>query len=397
MKKTLLYIFASAALLLTACDKQDDTYKQYIMPGGYNYPAKPQEVKTQSGYLRVALSWATPLDPAVKTVKVFWDNYTKSVDVDYATAVDGRVSVVIPDLEDRSYTFYVVNYDASGNKSLASDVTVSPYGEGWLSTHAERRVVKAQLEGDAAEISMGIPMDEMVSTKFRYKNNAGVLVEYETPLMAGEDIINLPDAMKGKSFEYMSSYCPAGGLDVVWSGNWVKSPKPISYNIDGKKATATVTTNQIRDQYVPDLILDGIKDKPESRYYSTNVSSYRSIFPKIIVIDTKERDENALVFNSFRFYQDPDPEGQTRRNIRSVYVYVSDQKFNPDDKNYATNFGEPVLKANLSQLSAVQEFSASEPAKGRYIAIVFRNSYNSAGYVDLWEFEAFGYVEGNVD
>lgn len=384
-------------MLFTACDKQDDTYSQYVMPGGYNYPAKPQEVKTQSGFHRVSLSWATPLDPAVKTVKVFWDNYAKSVDVDYSTAKDGRVSVVIPELEDRSYTFYVVNFDGSGNKSLASEVTVAPYGEGWLSTHAERRVTKAQLEGTVAEITMGSSMDEMVSTKFRYKNNAGQLVELEQTLSAEDFTIELPDALKGKTFEYMSCYCPKDGMDVIWSGNWVKSAKPISYNYDGNKATATVTTNQIRDQYVPDLIMDGIKDNPESRYYSTNVSSYRNIFPKIIVIDTKDRDENAMTFNTFRFYQDPDPEGQTRRNIRSVYVYVGDQKFNPDDKNYATNFGEPVLKANLTQVSAVQEFSAIEPAKGRYIAIVFRNSYNSAGYVDLWEFEAFGYVEGKTE
>ena len=75
----------------------------------------------------------------------------------------------------------------------------------------------------------------------------------------------------------------------------------------------------------------------------------------------------------------------------------TDVKFNPDDKNYASNFGEPVLICNLTQAEAVQEFTPSEEKAGRYIAIVFRNSYSSAGYVDLWEFEAFGYVAGNVD
>lgn len=397
MKRLLYYILVFLSFCLVSCDKQDDTYTQFVVPGGYNYPAKPAAVKTQSGYYRVALSWDIPRDPAVKSVKVFWDNRRNSMDVDYASAVDGRVTAVVSELEDRSYTFSIINYDASGNQSLATEVTVAPYGDGWLSTHAERKIVKAQMNGTEAEITMGSPMDEMVSTKFRYRDSKGNVVESKESLSCSDNVIGLPDAMKGKLVEYQSCYCPVNGIDTIWSGNWIKASRAIAYDFDGKKATATVTANQVRDQYLPDLIMDGIKDSPESRYYSTNVSSYRNVFPKIIVIDTKERDENAMTFNNFRFYQDPDPEGQTRRNVRSVYVYVSDQKFNPDNKNYVADFGEPVLKCNLTQTEAVQEFAPSEEKAGRYIAIVFRNSYSSSGYVDLWEFEAYGFVEANVD
>jgi hypothetical protein len=47
----------------------------------------------------------------------------------------------------------------------------------------------------------------------------------------------------------------------------------------------------------------------------------------------------------------------------------------------------------MTQNEPVQEFVPASPKAGRYIAIVFRNSYNSTGFIDLWEFEAFGYVE----
>jgi len=395
MKKFIYCIFA-LVIAAVACDKQDDTYSQYVVKGGYNYPAKPLNVVTQSGYLKVRLSWATPLDPAVKGVKVYWDNYTDSVEVSYSSAVDGRVSTLVENLEDRSYTFDIVNFDESGNRSLATEITVAPYGDGWLSTHAERKVLTAQLYGSDAIITMGSPMDEMVATKFRYRNNSDTWVELETVLNDEDSEITLPDALKGKYFEYQSAYCPENGIDTVWTQNWIKSNTPICYTIDGNP-TATVTDNQIRDSFVPGLILDGIKDDSNSRYFSTNASSYRGIFPKIIVIDTKKTGDNRMNFNCFKFYQDPDPEGQTRRYLRSVYVYVSDSKFNPNDTNYSKNFGDPVIRANMNQNEAVQTFVPETPVTGRYIAIVFRTSFSSIGFIDLWEFEAFGYVEKNAD
>ena len=72
---------------------------------------------------------------------------------------------------------------------------------------------------------------------------------------------------------------------------------------------------------------------------------------------------------------------------------MSDTKFNPDNTNYARDFGEPVLQATLNTNDAVQEFTPDVLQSGRYVAIVFRNSFNSTGFIDLWEFEAFGYVE----
>ena len=163
--------------------------------------------------------------------------------------------------------------------------------------------------------------------------------------------------------------------------------------MDGNVATVSVTANQIRDNFKPELILDGIKDDSNSRWFSSNAAAYRNKFPKILVIDTKLSGDNAQTFNHFIFYQDPDPDGQTRRYIRAVNVYVSDTKFNPDNTNYARDFGEPVLQATLNTNDAVQEFTPDVLQSGRYVAIVFRNSFNSTGFIDLWEFEAFGYVE----
>ena len=395
MKKIYLVLISVLALVAASCAKQDTVYKEFIKDGGLIYPAKPLNITAERGYQRIVLKWDLPMDPSIRTAKLYWDSRTKSMDFNYSSYPDGKVSVVIPDLEDRSYTFEVINYDSSENASLAAEITASPFGESWLVSHAERSVKFSEMEGTSARITLGKPTDEIVATRFRYVNTSGQTVEKDFP--ATEGVVYLPNAEKWKYYDYKSAYCSANGIDTVWVSNWMRSPSPIATNVDSKTATVTVTDNQVRDAFKPELILDGIKESGSSRWYSSNVAAYRGIFPKILVIDTKLNGDNAQTFNHIVFYMDPDPDGQTRRYIRSVNVYVGDTKFNPNDANFLRTFGDPVVSTTLNQLQPVQDFTIENPKRGRYIAIVFRNSYNSSGFVDLWEFEAFGYVAKNAN
>ena len=381
------------ALAAASCAKQDTVYKEWVKEGGYIYPAKPLNVQAQQGYKRIVVKWTRPMDPSIRTAKLFWDNYTFEREFNYSDYPGEVIEAVIDGLEDRSYTFDIVNFDGEGNRSLAAEITTSPFAESWLVSHAERSVRFAEMEGTGARIQMGKATDEVAVTKFRYVNTSGQTVESRAYLTSDNNEIILPDAKKWEYFEYQSAFCPAGGIDTVWTSNWIKSPSPIATNIDANVATVSVTANQIRDNFKPELILDGIKDDGNSRWFSSNAAAYRSKFPKILVIDTKLSGSSSQTFNHFIFYQDPDPDGQTRRYIRTVNVYVSDTKFNPDNANFLKDFGEPVLQTSLNTNEAVQEFVPASPKAGRYIAVVFRNSYNSTGFIDHWEFEAFGYVE----
>ena len=383
--------------MLCSCGKQDTVYKQYFVDGGYIYPAKPLNLTAISGYQRIVLSWEKPMDPSIRKAILFWDNRSESLEFNYSDYPSGIVETDIQNLEDRSYTFEVVNYDADENKSLAVEITTSPFAESWLVSHAERAVESARLIGNDAVVIMRNPTDETVKTKFRYLTKDGQTVEGGI-LKATESEIHLPNADGSRYFEYQSAYCPSDGIDTVWTGNWIKSVKPITQNFDTKIAAVTVTANQIRGTFYPSYIMDGIKDDPDKRWYSSNASEYKKIFPKILVIDTKLTGDDAITFTDFIFYEDPDPEGSTRRFIKAISVYVTDKKPNPDDASWQTNYGDPVLLASLNQDEAVQVLKPFEKKSGRYIAIVFRNSHRAAdGFIDLWEFEAYGYVEKKLN
>lgn len=393
MKSKILYSIAAVALVFAAaaCDKQDDSYRQYVVNGGYNYPAKPAEVVALPGFNKVAVSWAIPQDPAVKSVKVFWDNYADSMSVDYSSAVDGVVTAIVDGLEERSYTFDIVNYDGKGNKSLASEITASPYGAGWLATHAERRVRSIVMQNDSALVTLGNPVDEMVCTVFRYKDADGKVVESD-PVSVDSTYAYLAHALKGKYVEYRSAYCPAKGVDLVWNENWTRTVQPINYKLDASDWVITYTKNQQRSaDYGPANMFDG---DYESRYYSSTNTTYRKLFPKIISIDTKAEGDARPVITGINVYQHPTE--SKSRYVKAFNFYVGDEAYNPDDADYMTTFGPKQVDATLNQNDAVQSRSVNN-ACGRYLSIVFRSSYSTNGYIDVWEFDVIGFVPSEAE
>lgn len=395
--KKILNILAASAItaLAVSCGGQDEIYQEWVKKGGYDYPAKPINLTSVSGYQSVVVNWEKPMDPAVRTAKLFWDNYANSLDIDYADYPDGKISMEVDNLEDRSYTFDIVNYDDAGNQSLAAEITVSPYGDGWMVSRSERTITSARMDGRDAKIVMSKATDEMVATRFRYKNLNDEWVECETILKPGENEVTFPDALKGKRFEYSSSFCPAAGKDTVWRA-WTKSTDGISYQIDGSRwPNVTATSGQTLSGTDPNNIIDGVISVGK-RWHSSRTDGYKDVFPKILSIDTGLSGEDALSFTAFEFCQNP--ESQTLRYIRNYVIYVGDTPFNPDEKDYVNNFGIPLISGSLTIDQANQIASVKSGATGRYISIVFLNSWNATnGYIDLWELIPYGYIPSQAD
>lgn len=391
-------LFATgAAIALASCGGQDEIYKEWVKPGGYDYPAKAINLSSVSGYQSVIVKWEKPMDPAVRTAKLFWDNYANSLDINYADYSDGKVSMEVGNLEDRSYTFDIVNYDDAGNQSLAAEITVSPYGDGWMVSRSERSVSRAEMiEGsNDAKIVMSKATDEMVATRFRYKNLNDEWVESETILKPGENEVVFPDALKGKRFEYSSSFCPKAGKDTVWS-SWTKSVDGISYPLDVRRWNVSVTTNQYFGINVVDNIFDGNSELSAYSWHSSKSDATKNLFPKIISVDTRSSAGEDYAFTRFEFYEHPDQ--PTLRYIKDIVIYVGSSYYNPNDDDYVNNFGIPFIGTQIGTTSRISSASATQGASGRYFSIVFKNSWNTKdGYIDLWELIPYGYIPSQAD
>lgn len=390
-----ILLTVGVAVALSSCGGQDEIYKEWVKKGGYDYPAKAVNLSSVIGYKSVIINWEKPMDPAVTTATLFWDNYASSQSIDYADCPDGKVSMEVGNLEDRSYTFDIVNYDAVGNKSLAAEITVSPYGDSWMVSRSERTVTSSRMDGRDAKIVMSKATDEMVATRFRYKNLQDEWVECETVLKPGENEVTFPNALKGKRFEYSSSFCPAAGKDTVWS-HWTKSVDGISYALDGKRWNVAVTKNQYFGINVADNIFDGNKDLSAFSWHSSKSDATKNIFPKILSVDTQKAFGEEYSFTRFEFYEHPDQ--PTLRYIKDIVIYVGSTYYDPDDNDYLNHYGIPFIGTQFSTEGKVSTASATQGASGRYFSIVFKNSWNTKdGFIDLWELVPYGYIPSQAD
>lgn len=390
-----ILLTVGVAVALSSCGGQDEIYKEWVKKGGYDYPAKAVNLSSVIGYKSVIINWEKPMDPAVTTATLFWDNYASSQSIDYADYPDGKVSMEVGNLEDRSYTFDIVNYDAVGNKSLAAEITVSPYGDSWMVSRSERTVTSSRMDGKDAKIVMSKATDEMVATRFRYKNLQDEWVECETILKPGENEVTFPNALRGKRFEYSSSFCPAAGKDTVWS-HWTKSVDGISYALDGKRWNVAVTKNQYFEINVADKIFDGNKDLSAFSWHSSKSDATKNIFPKILSVDTQKAFGEEYSFTRFEFYEHPDQ--PTLRYIKDIVIYVGSTYYDPDDNDYLNHYGIPFIGTQFSTEGKVSTASATQGASGRYFSIVFKNSWNTKdGFIDLWELVPYGYIPSQAD
>lgn len=395
--KTYLSILLTVgvAVALSSCGGQDEIYKEWVKKGGYDYPAKAVNLSSVIGYKSVIINWEKPMDPAVTTATLFWDNYASSQSIDYADYSDGKVSMEVGNLEDRSYTFDIVNYDAVGNKSLAAEITVSPYGDSWMVSRSERTVTSSRMDGRDAKIVMSKATDEMVATRFRYKNLQDEWVECETILKPGENEVTFPNALRGKRFEYSSSFCPAAGKDTVWS-HWTKSADGISYQLDGSRWNVTATNGQDFGINTPDKIFDGRYDRPACSWHSSKSDNNKQAFPKILSVDTQTSAGEEFAFTGFTFCENNT--AASLRYIKDYTIYVGSSYYNPDDADYQKNFGIPFIGGTLSTSADQYSVNVTQGATGRYIAIVFKNSWNAEdGFIDLWELIPYGYIPSLAD
>jgi hypothetical protein len=158
--------------LLTACEKMDDTYSEYIVPRGITYPGKAISPIVYSGYNRALVEWNTGNDPKVVKTVIFWNNYTDSI-VANVPAGQAVVSKMIEPLEENDYTFIIRTYDEKGNRSVPSEVTGSVYGDGFMSRLTNRALTAIETDGGKTTISWGARVTYGLWSELYYVNLNG--------------------------------------------------------------------------------------------------------------------------------------------------------------------------------------------------------------------------------
>jgi hypothetical protein len=371
MKKTVyLIIIAFATVYLSSCKDMDETYKEFIVPNGLTYPQKPTSLKVQAGYNSVRISWLKANDPSIARAEIYWNNYLDTFQINNIPADRDTIVADIPNLDEITYTFRVKTFDANGNASVPAEAFGTPYGEVYIMKATDRILSTAVCNEDGnGIITWGLKTADLIYTEVRYKTNSG---ETRTiRILPGENALTCPDAKPRELFEYRSVFLPLNGAQVV-EKEWVTFPFCVKLSRDGWEAASRGGNhNWGVEGGEPRHALDGNM----STGWHSNTSAP---LPQCWVVDMKriQRVHNIILYPQ-----------EAYNYIRNFEVYVSETPIIPDVPQ--PSWGAPVATVQAVGSSTSTVIFPSV-LSAQYIAIVFTSS-SSRTYINLMEFEAFGY------
>lgn len=215
IKSLIIIFFISGALM--SCDGMDATYKEFMEDGPIVYIGKVDSLKSYAGRNKVMLEWQKLLDPRAKSAKIFWENRTKSMELELKNK-DKLTQVIVPDLAEGSYVFEVCTYDTYGNSSIMQEVLGKVYGNIYEGMLVTTKIKTATLQNGVLAIVFASSLDNtFLGSEITYMTTDGI--RKTTFLEAPETKISIDDFSDSK-ITYRSVYLPEEtALDSFYSAS----------------------------------------------------------------------------------------------------------------------------------------------------------------------------------
>lgn len=189
MKNNILFIIFIVVIgVCTGCDSQTDIYEKYIVPNGLIYPGPAQNPVAYPGNKRIKISWLRGTDPRVQTARIFWNNYTDSVEFIVPADVD-TVSYIIDPIDENTYSFMIHTYDNEGNKSIPIEVLGAVYGDNYRNLLTNRLLKSTYYDGLDLKLNWGVAGDTEVGTLVNWVDTNGAPQSMEVDPAESETVV----------------------------------------------------------------------------------------------------------------------------------------------------------------------------------------------------------------
>jgi hypothetical protein len=376
MKKIvyLLTILTAAGLSLFSCEDPGSVYEKYIIPNGIIYPQRADSLKIYPGLNSVRLTWHKAKDPKVVRARVYWNNYTDSLNVNIPADRDTIVAD-ISGLDENTYTFHVITFDADGNASIPVEITGTPYGALYTARAIDRSITSVLRDDNyTGIITWGVKTSDLIYSEVRYTTSSG---QETVKVLSGETVLNCPDIKPGELFEYRSVFLPPNGISIV-EKEWTTYETPFFYQYPRSEWTAESRNgnhNWGAAGGQPHLVLDG----DLSTGWHSNASSP---LPQCLVVDMKE----SIPAHHLVLWGLPGNLASGWIYFRTIEVYLSDAPVIPDV--YQSYWGEPAAVYEWPGDIDGFTIELNPDSRGRYLILYFPNSRSNT-YISFAELEVY--------
>ena len=368
-----LAILATFILSFTSCEDFMDMHKEYIKGGEIIYAPKPDSVYFIAGKGRVLFNCRTYNAPNVRSIDVYWNDGLDSliIPVELKTGYDS-ISVILDNLEEKSYTFKIQATDNFGHKSLFMTDFGTSYGDTYQATLNDRLVESLTLSDQEGTIKWYYAPQYLVRSEVRYVKKNGSQAIVKVP--STDDLVQLPDVKPGSTFEYRSLYIPEEVAIDTFATAWkeYETPFPAEYKYDRSSwevlYVSDVSTSEGGGMAT---LIDG----DLSTYWQSAYEGGDAPLPHWAVIDM-QTPKNISRVELYR--------RTGNKDTKSIELYVSDHP----DANAAgwIKIGTVVFEEGDSSSITIP---GSIDMKGRYLKLLLSDS-NREPYTSVAEVYVYG-------
>jgi hypothetical protein len=198
----------SVCYTVASCGEMSDNYQQYLEGGEIIYPGKADSLQVYSGKYRVELQWLITSDPSISAAIIYWNNKQNSTQVPISrTAGVDTVRVTLENLDEQTYTFEVYTLDADGNKSVATEVIGTAYGDKYRTTLFNRAMRSVELteEGDL-QIAWETADDGTIAEELVFTDTKGNI--HTLTVDADSNTVLLPNYDLSKNLVFTTVFKP---------------------------------------------------------------------------------------------------------------------------------------------------------------------------------------------
>lgn len=284
-----------------------------IEGGEIIYAPKPDTINFIAGEGRILFNCRTYNAPNVRSIDVYWNDGLDSliIPVELKTGYDS-ISVVLDNMEEKSYTFNVRTTDNFGHKSLYLTDFGTSYGETYQSRLRDRRIKTVSLSDKGGTVTWFFAPKDLVRSEIRYIKNDGSQSVAETP--PTKEQVELPDIKAGSTVEYRSLFIPEVEAIDTFATAWktFETPFPEEYKYDSGSWIVLSVSDESADHGGKIALLDGNL----STFWHSAYADGDAPLPHWAVIDMQSPKRISRV----EVYRRA---GNT--DTKSVELYVSDQ------------------------------------------------------------------------
>lgn len=368
-----LVVFVISVLFFTSCDDFMDVHKEYIEGGEIIYAPKPDSVNFIAGEGRILFNCRTYNAPNVRSVDVYWNDRLDSliIPVELSTGYDS-ISVILDNMEEKSYTFNIQTTDNFGHKSLFVTSFGTSYGDVYRATLNDRGIKSLSLSDKEGTIEWYSAPVHLVRNEIRYIKTDGS--QTTVKISSIDNLAKLPDVKPGSTFEYRSLYIPEEIAIDTFATAWkeYETPFPAEYKYDRSLwevlSVSDVSTSEGGGMAA---LIDG----DLSTYWQSAYEGGDAPLPHWAVIDM----QTSKKISRIELYR-----RTGNKDAKSIELYVSDH---PDANAVGwIQIGTVVFEEGDSSSITIP---GSIDMKGRYLKLLLPDS-NREPYTSVAEVYVYG-------